>query len=328
MQKKNLLIINSSHVLMDITKRILERAGYSVRCAIGLRGAREQLEDFSPDGIILTKELPDGNGFTFLQELQGKNGARVLFLSNDREDELPALNAGASEFLKRPYDHDVLLARLSMMLIDDKTGSAKERRMWNAGEAYAAPQPEQASQPAGLAGLERNIGARRQKLTSMTRYLIITAACLAIVIIGAVIFINFYNKASAEIVIDSAVPMAEFPFSTVAGGGQTDKPPIQIIEIPVIDNLTIRTGETDLDLLLMNPSKNCCEFLFELMLENPEETLYTSNMVDPGQHAGAVSISRALEKGMYDGILRIHTYDPVNMIRTGNIDIDIVISVK
>jgi DNA-binding response OmpR family regulator len=39
----------------------------------------------------------------------------VLFTSGDREDELPALEAGANDFLRKPCDYDVMIARLGLM---------------------------------------------------------------------------------------------------------------------------------------------------------------------------------------------------------------------
>jgi DNA-binding response OmpR family regulator len=47
---------------MDTVRRIPERAGYSVRLAAGIAGARERFDDFTPDGVILENELPDGDG--------------------------------------------------------------------------------------------------------------------------------------------------------------------------------------------------------------------------------------------------------------------------
>lgn len=116
MPEKKLLLINNSHVLMEITKKILEREGYTVRCASGLAGAREQLIDFTPDGIVTESELPDGNGLCFCRELRSEIDVPIMLLSNIREDELPALQAGANDFLKKPFDYEILKARINVML--------------------------------------------------------------------------------------------------------------------------------------------------------------------------------------------------------------------
>jgi DNA-binding response OmpR family regulator len=101
---------------MEMVRRILERAGYSVRLAVGIAGAREWLADFTPNGIILENELPDGSGLDLLRELREKGNVPVLFMSGDRDDELPALKAGANDFLKKPCDYGVMIARIGIML--------------------------------------------------------------------------------------------------------------------------------------------------------------------------------------------------------------------
>ena len=116
MSKQTLLLIDGSQVLMEMVRRILERAGYSVSLAVGIAGAREWFDDFTPDGVILENELPDGSGLGLLRELREKSGVPVLFMSGDREDELPALKAGANDFLKKPCDYGVMIARLGIML--------------------------------------------------------------------------------------------------------------------------------------------------------------------------------------------------------------------
>jgi DNA-binding response OmpR family regulator len=114
--KKTILLIDESHVVMDLIKRTLERAGYSVRCAGSLAGARELLAEYTPDGIVLEKNLPDGNGLDYCRELREKSVVPILFFSDSGEDELPALQTGANDFLKKPYDFEVLKARIGIML--------------------------------------------------------------------------------------------------------------------------------------------------------------------------------------------------------------------
>ena len=116
MNGKTLLLIGQNDVLIDLTKKILERSGCSVRCVVGLTGAEEQLSSSAPDGIILDTELPDGNGVEFCRKLRSKTNAPIMYTSSDREDELPALQAGATDYLKKPYDNEVFIARLNVML--------------------------------------------------------------------------------------------------------------------------------------------------------------------------------------------------------------------
>ena len=115
-RRKTLLIINSSQVLMDITRKILERAGYSVRCAVGLAGAKEMFSDYQPDGIVLDSTLPDGKGLDYCQELRKQSDVPILFVSESRDDEIPALQAGADDFMKKPFDFEIMKVRINTMM--------------------------------------------------------------------------------------------------------------------------------------------------------------------------------------------------------------------
>ena len=116
MQKKTLLIIDNSQVLMDLTKRILERIDYSVRCAYGIAGAHELLMDYTPDGIMLEKDLPDGCGFEFCRELRKARDIPIMCFSGSKEDEAQAKSAGANDFLKKPFDFEIMKIRLNAMM--------------------------------------------------------------------------------------------------------------------------------------------------------------------------------------------------------------------
>ena len=116
MGKKTLLLIDRSRTLMELTGKILKRAGYSVFFEERLAGAREWLGKHTPDGIIMENELPDGVGIDFLRELRNESRIPVLVLSADEEDELPVLRSGANDFLKKPCDYSVLVARIDVML--------------------------------------------------------------------------------------------------------------------------------------------------------------------------------------------------------------------
>ena len=116
MSKKTILLLHSSQILMDYTKRILERAGYRVRCAACPAGAREALLDYPFDGILLESDFSGGRGIEYCRTLTSVVDAPVMVLSGSRGDELPALQAGAFDVLKKPYDFEVMKARLHVML--------------------------------------------------------------------------------------------------------------------------------------------------------------------------------------------------------------------
>jgi len=111
-----ILLVCSSQVLIEITSKILSRAGYSVRSAAGIEGARELMADYVPDVILLENELPDGCGLEFCKELRKHSAVRILLVSGRMEDELPALSAGANDYIRKPFDYEILKARVAIVL--------------------------------------------------------------------------------------------------------------------------------------------------------------------------------------------------------------------
>ena len=82
----------------------------------------------------------------------------------------------------------------------------------------------------------------------------------------------------------------------------------QGIKIPCYASIALPAGEKDVKILLLNPEENPCYFIFELVLDETGETLYTSKMVAPGKAIQEETLSRALDAGEYEATIKISTY--------------------
>jgi two-component system, OmpR family, KDP operon response regulator KdpE len=108
-----LLIDDDPHLLRTLRINLAAR-GYQVitACtgAAGLRAAAAQ----HPAVVVLDIGLPDLSGFEVLRVLRGWMTAPVLVLSarTDPRDKVEALDAGADDYLTKPFDMEELLARL------------------------------------------------------------------------------------------------------------------------------------------------------------------------------------------------------------------------
>lgn len=115
-----ILLIEDNETIMRGNKRLLERNGYDVCAAMTLKEARESLTKSKPDAIILDIMLPDGNGLEFMEELRtGDNrGIPILILTglSTKEDIIEGLTKGGDDYLTKPYDFSVLLARVEALL--------------------------------------------------------------------------------------------------------------------------------------------------------------------------------------------------------------------
>ena len=85
------------------------------------------------------------------------------------------------------------------------------------------------------------------------------------------------------------------------------------IAIPGYPSITIPANTQDVSVALLNPENNPCYFTFELVLTNAkdddsdDETIYTSKLVPPGEAITNITLSKPLEAGEYDAVIKIST---------------------
>lgn len=121
----DILIIDDERQIRRLLSLTLSGAGYHVReCENGRLGLSETALK-RPDAIILDLGLPDINGLDVLKQLREWTQVPILILTAwDREDEkVHALDAGADDYLTKPFSGRELLARLRVMLRRNRPGT-------------------------------------------------------------------------------------------------------------------------------------------------------------------------------------------------------------
>jgi DNA-binding response OmpR family regulator len=114
--KKILLVEDEENILFAV-KRYLENAGYAVFPAPTLEEATTCFQD-ELDLILLDLNLPDGDGFTFLDFVREKSSIPIICLTvrdSDR-DVIRGLEAGADDYITKPFKLPVLKARIETVL--------------------------------------------------------------------------------------------------------------------------------------------------------------------------------------------------------------------
>lgn len=113
-----LLLAEDEAALSKALKAILERSKYSVDAVYDGQAALEYLDSDNYDGVILDIMMPKVDGITVLKELRRKgNRIPVLLLTakSEVDDKVLGLDAGANDYLTKPFHSRELLARIRAM---------------------------------------------------------------------------------------------------------------------------------------------------------------------------------------------------------------------
>lgn len=115
----NLLIVEDDELLRDGLSDLLTQAGHQATTAADGEAALAQLHTTLFDGVVLDLGLPKVDGMTVLRLLRALNPAMPVLILTARdgvEDRVEGLNAGADDYLTKPFSTNELLARLQAML--------------------------------------------------------------------------------------------------------------------------------------------------------------------------------------------------------------------
>ena len=89
-------------------------------------------------------------------------------------------------------------------------------------------------------------------------------------------------------------------------------------KIPGFDSYTVPAGVCEIKMVLFNPEENQCSFTFEIILQETEESLFMSGLIAPDMFIEDLVLSRPLEQGQYDAVLKIRAYDPLTQAPQGD----------
>jgi two-component system OmpR family response regulator len=113
-----ILIVEDEPDLLRGLAKALREEGYAVDVAEDGADGLQKAQDASYDAVVLDVMLPAMDGFTVLRELRRTRRTPVLMLTARAEtpDRIHGLDAGADDYLAKPFDLDELLARLRALI--------------------------------------------------------------------------------------------------------------------------------------------------------------------------------------------------------------------
>ncbi|ALV07189.1 two-component system response regulator KdpE [Roseateles depolymerans] len=112
------LIVEDEPNIRRFVRLALEGEGWSVHDAATVKQGLIDAGTRRPDLIVLDLGLPDGDGVDFLRDLRGWSSVPVIVLSarGAEEDKIAALDAGADDYLSKPFGVGELMARVRVAL--------------------------------------------------------------------------------------------------------------------------------------------------------------------------------------------------------------------
>jgi two-component system, OmpR family, KDP operon response regulator KdpE len=133
MSATRILVVDDEPQILRALQLKLHGAGYAVETATTASDALVKASLRPPEAIILDVLLPDGRGTDVCREIRGWSSVPILVLSavGEEAEKVAALDAGADDYVTKPFGGDELLARLRAAL---RRSGASTRPVVEVGE--------------------------------------------------------------------------------------------------------------------------------------------------------------------------------------------------
>ena len=116
--RARILVVEDEAEIRRVVRLILEAEGYEVFDADSVQRGRIEAGTRRPDLLVIDLGLPDGDGVDLIRDLRQWSAAPVIVLSarSGEDDKIAALDAGADDYLAKPFGGGELLARIRAQL--------------------------------------------------------------------------------------------------------------------------------------------------------------------------------------------------------------------
>ncbi len=130
-----MLVVDDEPQIRRIMRTTLTGAGYEVDDAKTGEQALEKLREFRPDLVLLDINMPGMGGIAACRAMRADTNVAIIMLTvrNTEADKVEALDAGADDFVAKPFSTPELLARIRAALRRVPTSAST----WPAGSASA-----------------------------------------------------------------------------------------------------------------------------------------------------------------------------------------------
>lgn len=113
-----IFIIEDDSVIANAVKQNIESWNYEARCAEDFKNIMAEFGDFEPDLVLLDIGLPFFNGYHWCTQIRAVSRVPIIFISSaaDNMNIVMAMNMGGDDFIAKPFDLTVLMAKVQALL--------------------------------------------------------------------------------------------------------------------------------------------------------------------------------------------------------------------
>ena len=113
-----ILIVEDDAGIAEAAKRQLESWGMEAMCAVDFRDVMGEFAAYAPHLVLMDIALPFFNGYHWCERIRGVSQTPIIFISSaaDNMNIVMAMNMGADDFIAKPFDAQVLIAKVQALL--------------------------------------------------------------------------------------------------------------------------------------------------------------------------------------------------------------------
>jgi DNA-binding response OmpR family regulator len=140
MSETRVLVIDDDDDIRGLVRALLERSGATVRDAPNGKEGLREFHAWRPDLVILDVSMPELDGWNVLERIRDMSDVPVMMLTarGDELERVRGLQAGADDYVVKPFGKQELAARVSALLRRASLGAAREQEADSYADAYLA----------------------------------------------------------------------------------------------------------------------------------------------------------------------------------------------
>jgi len=136
MKHPRILVVDDEPQITRVLRHSLAAHGYDIRTAADGMSALDTLKDFRPDLVITDLQMPEMSGLELCRAIRSISQIAIIVLSvkGDERTKVAALDAGADDYVTKPFGMDELLARVRAALRRGPSDAISEEPHLSAGD--------------------------------------------------------------------------------------------------------------------------------------------------------------------------------------------------